>query len=62
MAQYGGTACGTFHGKKIHLAAEKARAGQGHAVVCPTLTGKAKERMPPKQERASSAGSLTLGD
>ena len=45
MAQYGGTWCGTFHGKKNHLAAEKARARQGHAVVCPAVTGRAKERI-----------------
>ena len=43
MTQNGGTRGGTFHGE-MDRAAEEARAGLRHAVVCPNVTGKTKER------------------
>ena len=44
MAQNGGT----FHGENKWIATEKAKAGLRHAVVCPNVTGRTKERIPPK--------------
>ena len=42
------------------IAAEKARAGLGHAVVCPNVTGRAKERI--AHSKRVRAGSLALVD
>ena len=42
------------------IAAEKARAGLRHAVVCPNMTGRTKERI--VQSKRSRAGSLALVD
>ena len=42
------------------IAAEKARAGLRHAVVCPNLTGRAKERI--DESKRARAGSLALVD
>ena len=56
MAQNGGTRGGTFHAKWI--VAEKARAGLRHAVVCPNVAGRTKERI--AQRKRARAGSLAL--
>ena len=42
------------------IAAEKARAGLWHAVVCPNVTGRTKERI--AQSKRARAGSLALVD
>ena len=42
------------------IAAEKARAGLRHAVVCPNVTGRTKERI--AQSKRVRAGSLALVD
>ena len=42
------------------IAAEKARAGLRHAVICPNVTGKTKERI--AQSKRARAGSLALVD
>ena len=42
------------------IAAEKARAGLRHAVVCPNVTGRSKERM--AQNKRARAGSLAIVD
>ena len=58
MAQNGGTRGGHFMAKWI--TAEEARAGLQHAVVCPNVTGRAKERI--AQNKRVRAGSLALVD
>ena len=42
------------------IAAEKARAGLRHAVVCPNVTGRTKERI--AQSKRARAGSLAIVD
>ena len=42
------------------IAAEKNKAGLGHAVVCPNVTGRTKERI--AQNKRARAGSLALVD
>ena len=42
------------------IAAEKARAGLRHAVICPNMTGRTKERI--AQSKRVLAGSLALAD
>ena len=42
------------------IAAEEARAGLRHAVVCPNVTGRTKKRI--AQGERARAGSLALGD
>ena len=42
------------------IAAEKAKAGLRHAVVCPNVTGRTKERI--AQSKRARAGSLALVD
>ena len=42
------------------IAAEKARAGLRHAVVCPSMAGRAKERI--TQSTRARAGSLATVD
>ena len=42
------------------IVAEKARAGLGHAVVCPNITGRTKERI--AQSKRARSGSLALVD
>ena len=42
------------------IVAEKAKAGQRHAVVCPNVTGRIKKRM--AQIKRARAGSLALVD
>ena len=59
MAQDGGTRGGTFHGK-MDRCTEKARAGLRYAVVCPNVTGRAKERI--AQSKRACAGSLAIVD
>ena len=56
MAQNGRIRGGTFHAKWI--AAEKNKAGLRHAVVCPNVTGRTKERI--AQSKRARAGSLAL--
>ena len=56
MAQSGGTRAEHFMVKWI--AAEEARAGLRHAVVCPNVTGRIKERI--TQSKQALAGSLAL--
>ena len=56
MAQDGGTKGGTFHGEMGRC--RKARAGQRHAVVCPNLTRRTKERI--AQSKRVCAGSLVI--
>ena len=58
MAQNGRTRGGTFHGELI--AADEARAGLRHEVVCPNVTGRAKERI--AQSKRARGGSLDLVD
>ena len=58
VAQNGRTRGGTFMAKWI--VAEKANAGLRHAVVCPNVTGRTKERI--AQSKRASAGSLALAD
>ena len=42
------------------MAAEKAKAGLRHAVVCPNVTGRTKDRI--AQSKRVRAGSLAIGD
>ena len=42
------------------IAAEKARAGVWHAIVCPNVTGRTKERI--AQSKRVRAGSLAIVD
>ena len=42
------------------IAAGKVRAGLRHAVVCPNVTGRAKERI--AQSKRARAGSLDIAD
>ena len=42
------------------ITAEKARAGLRHAVICPNVTGKIKERI--AQSKRACAGSLAIAD
>ena len=58
LAQDGGTRGGTFHGELI--AVEKVRARIRHAVVCPNVTGRTKERI--AQSKRARAGSLAVVD
>ena len=58
MVRDGGTRGGPFHGETI--AAEEARGGLRHAVVCPNMTGRAKERI--AQSKRARAGSLAMSD
>ena len=44
----------------ICIAAEKAKAGRRHAVVCPNVTGRTKERT--AQNKQARAGSLAIVD
>ena len=58
MAQDGGTRGGTFHGEM-----DRCRESQGwtrHAIVCPNVTGKTKERI--AQSKRARAGSLAIID
>ena len=58
MTQNGGTRGGTFHAKWI--AAEEARAGLRHVIVCPNVTGRTKKRI--AQSKRTRARSLALVD
>ena len=58
MVQNGRTRGGTFHGKMV--VAEKTKTGLRHAVVCPNVTGRTKERI--AQTKRARAGSLALVD
>ena len=58
MAQNGRTRGGTFHAKWI--VAEKTKAALRHAVVCPNVTGRTKERI--AQSKRARASSLALVD
>ena len=51
---------GAGHFMAKWIAAEKARAGLRHAVVCPNVTGRSKERI--AQSNGACAGSLALVD
>ena len=51
---------GAEHFMAKWIAAEEARAGLGHAVVCPNVTGRTKERI--AQSKRARAGSLALID
>ena len=51
---------GTEHFMAKWIVAEKTKAGLRHAVVCPNVTGRTKERIP--QNRRAHAGSLALFD
>ena len=51
---------GAEHYMAKWIAAEEARAGLRHAVVCPNVTGRAKERI--SQSKQAGAGSLALVD
>ena len=51
---------GAEHFMAKRIAAEKTRAGLWHAVVCPNVTGRAKERM--TQSKRARASSLALVD
>ena len=51
---------GTEHFMAKWIAAEKARAGQRHAVVCPNMTGMIKKRI--AQCKRARPGSLALVD
>ena len=55
---YGRTRGGTFHGKMDRC--RKTKAGLRHAVVCPNVTGRTKERI--AQSKRARAGSLALVD
>ena len=58
MAQNGRTRCGTFHRETDRCRKTKARLR--HAVVCPNVTGRAKERI--AQSMQIRAGSVALVD
>ena len=60
MAQDGGTRYGPFHGEIKWIAVEKVRAGLWHAVICPNVTGRTKERI--VQTMRARAGSLAIVD
>ena len=49
---------GAEHFMEKWIAAEKAKAGLRHAVVCPNVTGRTKKRI--AQSKRDRAGSLTL--
>ena len=51
---------GAEHFMAKRIAAEEAMAGLGHAVVCPNVAGKTKERI--SQSKRTRAGSLALVD
>ena len=51
---------GAEHFMSEWIVAEKAKAGQRHAVVCPNVTGRTKERI--AQSKRARAGSLALVD
>ena len=51
---------GVEHFMAKWIAAEKAKAGLRHAVVCPNVTGRTKERI--AQSKQARAGSLALVD
>ena len=51
---------GAEHFMAKWIAAEKVKAGLRHAVVCPNVTGRAKERI--AQSKRARAGSLALVD
>ena len=51
---------GAEHFMAKWIAAEKIKAGLRHAVVCPNVTGRAKERI--AQSKRARAGSLALVD
>ena len=51
---------GTEHSMSKWIAVEKARAGLQHAVVCPIVTGRTKERI--AQSKRGRTGSLALVD
>ena len=51
---------GAEHFMAKWIAAEKARAGLRHAVVCPNVTGRTKERI--AQNKRARAGLLALVD
>ena len=57
-AQNGRTRGGSFHGKMDRC--RKNKAGLRHAVVCPNVTGRTKERI--AQSKRARAGSLALVD
>ena len=52
---------GAEHFMAKWIAAEEARAGLRHAVVCPNVTGRTKERIS-QSKRARRAGSLAILD
>ena len=58
-AQNGETRGGTFHGE-MDCSAEKAKAELRHAVVCPNVTERTKERL--AQSKRARAGLLALVD
>ena len=51
---------GAEHFMAKWIAAEKTKAGLRHAVVCPNMTGRTKERV--AQSKRARAGSLALVD
>ena len=51
---------GAEHFMAKEIAAEKAKAGLWHAVVCPNVTGRTKKRV--TQSKRARAGSLALVD
>ena len=51
---------GVEHFMTKWIAAEEARAGLRHTVICPNVTGSSKERIP--QSKRARAGSLALAD
>ena len=51
---------GAEHFMAKRIAAEKTKAGLWHAVVCPNVTGRTKERI--AQSKRARAGSLALVD
>ena len=51
---------GAGHSVAKLIAAEKAKAGRRHGVVCPNVTGRTKERI--AQSKRARAGSLALVD
>ena len=59
MVEDGRTRGGAFHGKINHCR-ESYRAGLRHAMVCPNVTGRTKERM--AQSKRARGGSLALVD
>ena len=56
MAQDGGTRGGTFHGEMDRC--REVKAGLQHAVTCPNVTERTKERI--AQSKRARAGSLAL--